>query len=138
MVDPERALEPGRAARLRAVRLERLLAPAAEPNPALERLFAGAAGVVKLRLVNQRVAPVPMEPRAVLAHWDEGPQKLTVWTSTQTPHGVKQQIAICLGLPEIRIRVDRARGGRRLRLQDPRLSRGVPAARGSRGACGAR
>jgi len=77
----------------------------AEPDPELERLFQGADGVVKLRLVNQRVAPVPMEGRAVLAHWEEGPQKLSVWTSTQTPHGAKQQIAICLGLPEIRVRV---------------------------------
>ena len=46
-----------------------------------------------------------MEPRAVVAHWEEGPQKLTLWSSTQTPHGAKQQLAICLGIPEIRIRV---------------------------------
>ncbi len=58
-----------------------------------------------MRLVNQRVAPVSMEGRAVVAHWEDGPQKLTVWTSTQTPHGCKQQIAICLGIPELRIRV---------------------------------
>ena len=41
----------------------------------------------------------------MLAHWDEGPQKLTVWTSTQVPHLVKQQVAQCLGLSEMRIRV---------------------------------
>ena len=61
--------------------------------------------MVKLELVNQRVAPVSMEGRAVLAHWDEGPQKLTLWTSTQVPHLVKQAVAQCLGLTEMRIRV---------------------------------
>jgi carbon-monoxide dehydrogenase large subunit len=76
-----------------------------KPNAELDRLFAEAYGTLSLRLVNQRVAPVSMEPRAIVAHWDEGPQKLTVWTSTQTPHGCKQQIAICLGIPEIRVRV---------------------------------
>ena len=77
----------------------------AEPNPELERCFREAHGTLSLRLVNHRVAPVSMEPRAVLAHWEEGPQKLTLWSSTQTPHGAKQQVAICLGIPEIRIRV---------------------------------
>ncbi len=74
-------------------------------NEQTEGLFAEADGSVALRLVNQRLAPVPMEPRAVLAHWDEGPQKLTIWLSTQTPHWVKQHLSICLGIPEIRIRV---------------------------------
>jgi carbon-monoxide dehydrogenase large subunit len=74
------------------------------PNPALDKLFQEADGIAQLRLVNQRVAPVSMEPRAVLAHWDEGPQKLTIWTSTQVPHLVKQAVAQCLGISEIRIR----------------------------------
>ena len=77
----------------------------AEPNPKLDQLFREADGTVSLRLVNQRVAPLSMEGRAVVAHWEEGPQKLTLWSSTQTPHGAKQQVAICLGIPELRIRV---------------------------------
>jgi carbon-monoxide dehydrogenase large subunit len=81
-----------------------LAVPAANPAD-VDKLFVEADGVIKLELVNQKVAPVSMEPRAVLAHWDEGPQKLTVWTSTQVPHLVKQQLAQCLGLNEVRIRV---------------------------------
>jgi carbon-monoxide dehydrogenase large subunit len=104
VVDLEAALEPG-APRVYPGFESNVCWAAAEPNPAVESAFAGAEDSVSLRLVNHRVAPVPMEPRAVLAHWDEGPQKLTVWTSTQTPHAAKQQIAICLGLPEIRVRV---------------------------------
>ena len=104
VVDLEAALEPG-APRVYPGFESNVCWASAEPNPAVESAFAGAEDSVSLRLVNHRVAPVPMEPRAVVAHWDEGPQKLTVWTSTQTPHGAKQQIAICLGLPEIRVRV---------------------------------
>jgi len=105
VVDPERALEAGAPLVYPELGTNVCWHQQPEPNPELERLFVEAAGVVKLRLLNQRVAPVPMEGRAVLAHFEEGPGKLTVWTSTQTPHGVKQQIAICLGLPEIRVRV---------------------------------
>ncbi|MFI5314201.1 MAG: xanthine dehydrogenase family protein molybdopterin-binding subunit [Myxococcota bacterium] len=76
-----------------------------ENAAAVDKLFREADGIVKLELVNQKVAPVSMEPRAVLAHWDEGPQKLTVWTSTQVPHLVKQQLAQCLAVSEVRIRV---------------------------------
>ncbi len=104
VVDPEAALAPG--APLVYEQLGTNLAVQLPiPHPDTERLFAEAHGTVSLRLVNQRVAPVPMEGRAIVAHWEDGPQKLTVWTSTQTPHGCKQQIAICLGLPELRIRV---------------------------------
>jgi carbon-monoxide dehydrogenase large subunit len=104
VTDPEAALRPG--APLVYEQLGTNVAVKLEmPHPETERLFAEADGVVTLRLLNQRVAPVPMEGRAVVAHWEDGPQKLTVWTSTQTPHGCKQQIAICLGIPELRIRV---------------------------------
>lgn len=70
-----------------------------------DRLFAEADGSISLRLINQRVAALPMEGRAVVAHWEEGPGKLTLWTSTQVPHAVKQQVAMCLGIPEIKVRV---------------------------------
>lgn len=107
VVDLEKALEPD------APRVHQALdanvcwhAPAdTEAAEAAERLFREADGTLSLRLENHRVAPVPMEGRAVLAHWDEGPGKLTVWTSTQTPHGAKQQIAIGLGLAPTKVRV---------------------------------
>jgi len=70
-----------------------------------DRLFAQAHGVVELRLEHPRVAPAALEPRAVAAAWDEGHQKLTLWSSTQVPHVVKQEVAACLGIPELRVRV---------------------------------
>ncbi len=74
------------------------------PSPEADKLFEQADQTLSIRLVNQRVAPFPMEGRAILAHWEEGPQKLTIWTSNQAPHFVKQQVAMCLGIPEIRVR----------------------------------
>jgi carbon-monoxide dehydrogenase large subunit len=104
VADPEAALQPG-APLVYEQFGTNLAAKISNPHADTERLFAEAAGSVSLKLVNQRVAPVPMEGRAVVAHWEEGPQKLTLWTSTQTPHACKQNVAICLGISELRVRV---------------------------------
>ena len=76
-----------------------------ESEAEVTRLFEQADGRVELRLVNQRLAPVPMEGRGVVARWDAGSERLTLWSSTQVPHTVKQQVAEALGIPEIRVRV---------------------------------
>src|SRR5579862_2865480 len=49
------------------------------------------------------IAHAPLEPRAALAEWDGG--KLTVWTGTQRPFGVRGELAEAFGIPEDRIRV---------------------------------
>ncbi len=67
--------------------------------------FATAAVVVEQRMVNQRIAAVPMEPRAILAQPDPLNGGLLVTTSTQNPHGVRKQLAQLTGLPETLIRV---------------------------------
>ncbi len=67
--------------------------------------FKHADVVVKERLVNQRLAPVSMEPRGVVAQYLPGERTLTVWSSTQIPHLLKTQIALMLGLPETSVRV---------------------------------
>lgn len=67
--------------------------------------FKSADAVIKQRFVNQRLAPVPVEPRGVLAQWNAGDEALTVTTSTQIPHLLRTQLAVVLGLPENRIRV---------------------------------
>ncbi len=107
VVDPLRALEPDapRVYEQLPDNVNARFEPEPEAVAATDAAFAAADRSFSLVVRNQRVAPVPIEGRAVVAHWDEGHAKLTVWTSTQVPHQVKQQIAICLGLPEIRVRV---------------------------------
>ena len=43
------------------------------------------------------IAHAPLEPRAAVAEWTDG--KLTVWTGTQCPFGVKGDLARALGVP---------------------------------------
>jgi nicotinate dehydrogenase subunit B len=49
------------------------------------------------------IAHVPLEPRAALAKWDG--DKLTVWTGTQRPFGVRGQLAEAFHIPEDHVRV---------------------------------
>lgn len=71
----------------------------------VERAFREADGLVKQRMVNQRLIPVALEPRGVVAQYLPGEQVLNVWTSTQVPHLVRTQLAAGLNLPENRVRV---------------------------------
>jgi len=74
-------------------------------NPAVDEAFKQADKVVKIRIEQQRVIPMAMEPRATVAHWDPGQKSLTVWSSTQIPHLLRTQLAESLKLPEIKVRV---------------------------------
>jgi isoquinoline 1-oxidoreductase len=49
------------------------------------------------------IAHVPLEPRAAVAQWRE--DKLTVWTGSQRPFGVRSELAQTFGLPEENIHV---------------------------------
>ena len=70
-----------------------------------EAAFASAYRVVRQRMVNQRLAGVPMEGRAVVAAPDPATGGLTVWSSTQVPHAVRANLAEMLNLPESAIHV---------------------------------
>jgi len=60
--------------------------------------------VVRGRYVNQRMAVVAMEPNGCVAAWgDDG--RLTMWASTQMPHGLAAQLAGALGLDRAAVRV---------------------------------
>jgi len=49
------------------------------------------------------IAHVPLEPRSAVAEWVEG--KLTVWTGTQRPFGVRSELAEAFRVPETQVRV---------------------------------
>jgi isoquinoline 1-oxidoreductase len=49
------------------------------------------------------IAHVPLEPRAAVAEWKEG--RLTIWTGTQRPFGVRSELAQAFSLPEESVRV---------------------------------
>jgi len=73
---------------------------------AVEAAFAKAAHVVALDLVNQRLAPVSMEPRVVLADYDGASDRFTIRMSTQMPSGFRDQLCKeVLDIPTDRVRV---------------------------------
>ncbi len=49
------------------------------------------------------IAHVPLEPRSAVAEWSDG--KLTVWTGTQRPFGVRTELAEAFRIPETQVRV---------------------------------
>ncbi len=60
---------------------------------------------LRCRFTAQRHAGTPLETRGCIAEYDARRDQVTLWTSTQTPHGVKRGLAYHLGLPESSIRV---------------------------------
>ena len=68
--------------------------------------FAAAAHVTSLTLVNNRLAPSAMEPRAAIGAYDRADGRYTLWSTTQNPHLVRQWLSRdTLRAPEHAIRV---------------------------------
>jgi len=68
--------------------------------------FGRAAHVVTLDLDNQRVAPCPVEPRAVLAAYDPATDRITLRVSSQTPGGLRETLCdAVLKIPHDKVRV---------------------------------
>jgi len=67
--------------------------------------FAGAAHVVALDLVNQRLVALTIEPRSVLADFDAATQRVTMRLSTQMPSGVRDSVCDAIGWAKEKMRV---------------------------------
>ena len=104
VADPEKAIAPG--------------APAVHPqwpdNVAFTfhqeggdtaQAFRDAEVIVKQRITSQRLIPMAMETRGVVAEWRAGEKSITLHTSTQIPHLVRSLVAGILGMPENHLRV---------------------------------
>src|SRR5262245_40062076 len=70
-----------------------------------DRAFAAAEMVTRGRYSVQRYTGMPLETRGVAAEYDPGTGRLTVWSSTQWPHTLRDVLRGVLGLAEHRIRV---------------------------------
>ncbi len=72
----------------------------------VDKAFVGAAHVTKLDLVNNRLAPNPMEPRAAIGHYNRASDDYTLYVSNQNPHVERLLLtAFVMGLPEHKVRV---------------------------------
>jgi nicotinate dehydrogenase subunit B len=68
-----------------------------------ERAIASAPVRLSRTYTTPYIAHAPLETRVALAEWDDG--RLTVWTGTQQPFGVRSALAAALDLPEESVRV---------------------------------
>ena len=71
-----------------------------------EAAFQSAAHVTKLDIVNNRLVPNAIEPRAAIGEYDSGTGHFTLWNTTQNPHVARLVIAAFIGMaPEHKLRV---------------------------------
>src|SRR5262247_1357828 len=103
VVNAEKALEPG-APLAREELDSNICYMTTKQGGDVDKTFAEAEHIVRLRIASPRLVALTLEPRGVLAK-PEPTGDLTVWLSTQSPHLVRADLATAIGFPEHRIRV---------------------------------
>jgi carbon-monoxide dehydrogenase large subunit len=72
----------------------------------VDAAFTNAAHVTQLDLVNNRLVPNAMEPRAAIGSYSRANDEYTLWVSNQNPHVERLLMtAFVMGLPEHKVRV---------------------------------
>ena len=93
-------------ARTRPIRTIRRYLFEVGDKAAVERAFAGAAHVVKHRMVINRITTNAMEPRGCLAEYDQRDDRYTLRCTVQGPHVIRRALASeVLKVPETQVRV---------------------------------
>jgi len=71
----------------------------------VEAAFKNAEVTVNDKIINQRLIPNAIEPRAALAQYNSALGELTLWVTTQNPHIARFLLSLDTGIPEHKIRV---------------------------------
>ena len=73
---------------------------------ATDQAFANAHHVAKLDLINSRLIPNAIEPRAAIGEYDVGDDSHTLYTTSQNPHVIRLLMgAFVLSIPEHKLRI---------------------------------
>ena len=104
VIDPQKATEPG-APQVHEDAPNNQAFHWVVAGGDIDAAFSDAEVVVRERIVQQRLIPNAMEPRAALAQWVGPTGELTLWTCSQNPHIARFLCSVVTGLPEHRIRV---------------------------------
>ncbi|MGH2448095.1 MAG: xanthine dehydrogenase family protein molybdopterin-binding subunit [Chloroflexota bacterium] len=102
--DPERAMEPG-SPRIQEYAEHNIDDRKTYRKGDTAAAFATAATTVSVRMVEQRMSPNPMEPRGMLATYEAGGDKFTIWDSTQCAQFVRDAVCDALKIPHSQVRV---------------------------------
>ncbi|HEY6408122.1 MAG TPA: xanthine dehydrogenase family protein molybdopterin-binding subunit, partial [Ktedonobacteraceae bacterium] len=107
VTDPEAALEPG-APLLYDEFDSNMAFSQASSDGDIQAAFANADRTLRLRVVNQRLAPSSLEPRACMFDFDPSSGELSAWVSSQAVFRVRDTLATFLGLERSLIKVHNA------------------------------
>jgi carbon-monoxide dehydrogenase large subunit len=73
---------------------------------ATDEAIKNAAHVTRVKIVNNRLVPNAMEPRAALGHYDKAEDHYTCWTTSQNPHVARLVMSAFYNVaPENKLRV---------------------------------
>ena len=107
-VDTEKAMQPG-APLLYEEFGTNVAFSMPPPGEDIEQVFAQTVAdggvVVKARLVNQRLAPIAIETRSVVADYHKASRAMTIWSTSQNPHILRNILSATVGLPPHQVRV---------------------------------
>jgi carbon-monoxide dehydrogenase large subunit len=104
VADPEKALAPG-APPVHPQWPDNVGFTYHQEGGSIEQAFREADVIVKQRITSQRLIPMAMETRGVVANWHAAEKSLTVYSSTQAPHLVRSLLSKIFDIPENRLRV---------------------------------
>src|SRR3989440_4744432 len=110
VTDPEAALEPG-APPLYDELGSNIAFSLESEHGDIQAAFNNADRVTRLRIVNQRLAPSSLEPRACMFDFDPSSGELSAWVSSQAVFRARDTLAHFLGLDRSRIKVHNAEVG---------------------------
>ena len=73
---------------------------------AVDAAFKSASHITKLDIINNRLVPNAIEPRAAIGEYDSGTGAFTLWNTSQNPHVARLVISAFVGMaPEHKLRV---------------------------------
>src|SRR6266568_1461736 len=105
VTDPEAALKSGTALTHPELGSNIAFTHSITGGGDIDDAFRRADRVIKHRLYHQRLTPMPIEPRAVVASYHAGEGTLTLWSATQIPHLLRTLLPAMIGVAENKLRV---------------------------------
>ncbi len=105
VIDPEKATQAGAPQLFDDVENNIAFRWVMGDREASDAVFESADVVVSDTILQQRLLPTAMEPRAAMAQYNPATQELTLWCTSQNPHIHRFIISAVTGLSENRVRV---------------------------------
>jgi len=105
VINPEEALKPGSPLTHPDLGTNIAFTHNVNGGGDIDEAFRKADRVIKQRVYHQRLTPMTIEPRAVVASYHAGEGTMTIWSATQVPHYLRTLLPGMIGVPENKLRI---------------------------------